>query len=282
MIGGELDYDQLRERVHRAVSLATAPGSTVLVVSRGDGGLVDLEDRRGWHFPRDLVGRHSGHSLPHSAAAVAHVEQLRAGGADYLVFPATELWWLEYYAELSWHLETSYRTIRDDACLIFDLRTTEERDNGFLASLGSFLASLTPPGATIAVVASEDEPLPALEDRSVERFPSPASAKREKDSLDAPALIEELERLRESGRDFLVIPSTTALPLEEPFVRSLEERYLRVARQTHLCSVYELVARDGVAEPRGLAAKLSNAWSAATRGRRLRAPDESPRWPSDA
>ena len=102
-------------------------GATVAVVSRGDPALVDLEGRDGWHFPRTEDGRYAGHHPENSDAAIAHLEQLRALGAYFLLVPITSGWWLEYYDRFHHHLSTNYRVVvnRDDACAIFALDQAE-------------------------------------------------------------------------------------------------------------------------------------------------------------
>lgn len=107
--------------VRTAVEAAVPVGSRVLVVSRGDPELVDLPDRGAGHFPQAEDGGYAGHHPRDSRAALKHLEQLR-GGADYLVFPSTSLWWLDYYAGFARHLgERCERVWSDDACVIFRL-----------------------------------------------------------------------------------------------------------------------------------------------------------------
>jgi hypothetical protein len=58
------------------------------------------------------------------AESVEQLERLRSEGAEYVVFPKNQLWWLEYKApELQEHLETRYRAVlRDGAyCAIYSL-----------------------------------------------------------------------------------------------------------------------------------------------------------------
>ena len=118
------DYWAVRHRIHALVGCLLAPGSTVVVVSKGDQGLVQLESAEGWHFPRTGDGRYAGHHPADAADAIAHLEQLRAEGADYFVLPSTYFWWLGYYGDLAQHLQSRYRLIAHcpDTCLIYDLR----------------------------------------------------------------------------------------------------------------------------------------------------------------
>jgi hypothetical protein len=119
-----LRYQQLVRKIREAVRAALPPGATVLVVSRGDGEILNLEGRTAWHFPQLEGGAYAGHNPADSAEAISHVEELRARGAEFLLFPATGLWWLEYYQEFRRHLEKHYPLVmrQEDMCVIFALR----------------------------------------------------------------------------------------------------------------------------------------------------------------
>jgi hypothetical protein len=98
-------------------------GANIVVVSRGDNELLKYEDRQAWHFPQEEGGGYAGHYPGDSNEAIEHLEWLRSRGADYLLFPATSLWWLEHYAEFRKHLETNYRTVAnyEGTCRLFEL-----------------------------------------------------------------------------------------------------------------------------------------------------------------
>jgi GT2 family glycosyltransferase len=123
-----LGYRQLVERIHAAVSGAVPPGSSVLVVSRGDRELVNIDARQGLHFPQDATGGYLGHHPRDSEDAVAQLETLRAAGAEYLVLPSTASWWLEHYVGFGEHLRANYPVTELDHCTIFTLE--DERDQG--------------------------------------------------------------------------------------------------------------------------------------------------------
>jgi hypothetical protein len=110
-------YRRLVPRLHRLVAGATPRGATVAVISRGDDELLAFEGRRGWHFPQTDRGVYAGHHPADSAAAIAHVEELRARGARYLVVPRTSFWWLDYYQEFHKHLQ------RNGGCVVRDDRS---------------------------------------------------------------------------------------------------------------------------------------------------------------
>jgi hypothetical protein len=117
------DYARLVTRIRALVRTVVPAEAIVVVASRGDEALVDLDGRAGWHFPRCDDGRYAGHHPRDSEAAIEHLEELRRRGARYLLFPATAMWWLKHYDGLRQHLEDNYRLAlhREDACMIFDL-----------------------------------------------------------------------------------------------------------------------------------------------------------------
>jgi GT2 family glycosyltransferase len=104
-------YVELIERIRELVRRVLPPEATVLVVSKGDQALLQLDGRAGWHFPRAEDGSYAGYYPATSAAAIAHLEALRAAGANFLLLPHTALWWLEHYVELKEHLERYYATV---------------------------------------------------------------------------------------------------------------------------------------------------------------------------
>jgi GT2 family glycosyltransferase len=116
-------YEGMTERIKRIVADAVPARATVLIVSRGDDELLELEDRRGRHFPEAADGTWAGHHPADSAEAVASLEAMRASGGNYIVFPQTGMWWLDFYEGLREHLESRYRAVVRDAetCVIFQL-----------------------------------------------------------------------------------------------------------------------------------------------------------------
>lgn len=115
-----LGYRLMVEQLRAAVAEAVPAGARVLIVSRGDRELVDLEGLDCRHFPQDEAGRYAGFHPRDGAEAVDQLESMREDGADYLVFPATAYWWLEHYGELAEHLDGLERT-DGDVCTIFRL-----------------------------------------------------------------------------------------------------------------------------------------------------------------
>jgi hypothetical protein len=98
-------------------------GATVLVISKGDGSLLDFPHCQGWHFPQNERRAYAGYYPASSLEAIEQLELLHRQGASHLLIPATALWWLDHYAEFRHYLETHYARLpgSDDACLIYRL-----------------------------------------------------------------------------------------------------------------------------------------------------------------
>ena len=124
-----LDYRRVMRAMRQAVTETVPPGATVLVASRGDPELLDLEGRQARHFPQDATGGYAGYYPADSGAAIEHLEELRRKGAHYLVLPATALWWIDHYPEFGAHLADHYRRTESDACLIFSLDPARQHED---------------------------------------------------------------------------------------------------------------------------------------------------------
>lgn len=106
-------YRALVERVRSVVRDVAPPGATVAVITKGDSELLQLGGRRAWHFPQNADGEYAGHHPATSDACIAELERVRARGAEYLVIPATSLWWLQHYERFGQYLHRSYRSLGD-------------------------------------------------------------------------------------------------------------------------------------------------------------------------
>jgi GT2 family glycosyltransferase len=117
------DYEQLTARIRELVTETVPVGATVAVVSKGDDELLKLNGRRARHFPESADGSWAGYHPGDSREAVAQLEAIRKTGADFILFPKTGLWWLNFYEGLHEHLESHYdAVVRDqDTCVIFAL-----------------------------------------------------------------------------------------------------------------------------------------------------------------
>ena len=107
-------YSREAEQVREAVKETVPSGSTVLVISRGDDELLQLNGRRAEHFPQAEDGGWAGHHPADSEEAIAHLESLRERGAEFLVVPPTYLWWLRHYEGLREHLDANYEPVVAD------------------------------------------------------------------------------------------------------------------------------------------------------------------------
>ena len=119
------EYEALVQRIRQRVSATLPSDARVLVVSKGDDDLLALDGRSAAHFPQ-FGGVYAGHHPADGAEAIAHLEALRgneAGRAEFLLFPKTSLWWLEYYSDLRRYLDQHCsRAVSDeDTCVIYSL-----------------------------------------------------------------------------------------------------------------------------------------------------------------
>ena len=163
--GGRLDYAEIRRQVQDTITRVVPEGATVAVVSKGDDELVRIDNRQGWHFPRTATGQYAGHHPYDAAAAIAHLEDVRAGGAQYFALPSIYLWWLDYYQDLERHLESTYTLVGDDrtTCLVYALASEPvspsegERADPRSRQLAEFLQALLPEDARFALVTSGED-----------------------------------------------------------------------------------------------------------------------------
>ena len=108
----ETASDQAMEQLRALVNTAIAPGAKVAVVSKGNPQLLELgEGRVGRHFPADAQGNWSGHPAD-GRGAIAALEQARAAGAEYLVVPESEIWWLSHYEGLADRMAADAEPVR--------------------------------------------------------------------------------------------------------------------------------------------------------------------------
>jgi glycosyltransferase involved in cell wall biosynthesis len=144
----ELEYQETIAATVETLNGVTELGSTVLVVSRGDDRLADVEGRHGCHFPQAPDGSWSGYHPSDSEAAIRHLEDLRDRGARYFAIPSTSFWWLHHYCELTTHLGAHYsRIYSGEHLVVFDLgasshsaprRTAERSEPERVLVLGTY------------------------------------------------------------------------------------------------------------------------------------------------
>jgi GT2 family glycosyltransferase len=123
--GKQLEYGLVLRRVRRYVRTMLPAGSTVAVISKGDPDLLAAPpEATMWHFPRAENGLYAGYYPACSTTAIAHLEALRAEGAEYLLIPESSRWWLDHYKGFARHLERHYGKLVDNpgSCVLFALQ----------------------------------------------------------------------------------------------------------------------------------------------------------------
>jgi 2-polyprenyl-3-methyl-5-hydroxy-6-metoxy-1,4-benzoquinol methylase/glycosyltransferase involved in cell wall biosynthesis len=121
--GKYLQYQQLIQKIRELVRGRVAEGGSVLVVSKGDDDLLQLDPCRGSHFPQREDGRYAGYYPSDGEAAVDHLRELKKQGSQYFMIPQTALWWLDHYRELADYLDRHCARIIDEptVCVMFDM-----------------------------------------------------------------------------------------------------------------------------------------------------------------
>jgi hypothetical protein len=266
----DAEYLELRRRIHDVVRKLIPARSRVVVVSKGDEQLLRFEDRDGWHFPRTATGQYGGYHPADGLAAISHVEELRASGADYFLLPSPYFWWLDHYPELAEHLQSRYRLVTDrpDSCLIYHLNEPPlgtpvaagpaialERPSApedvvspmqLVPPMRDLLASILDRDAGVLVVSDGDDEWLNL-DRKTWHFPQDASGRQVPiDRSKGLSMLAQLDALRESGARYLVIPSTSFWRVEhsEELLRYLRRCEL-VALRERICAVFKLREPSG-------------------------------------
>jgi hypothetical protein len=250
-----VDYERLvgavREVVHRVVPI----NATVLVVSRGDQELLELGPRKGLHFPQDQLGKPAGYHPSDSDHAIQMVEHERERGAQFLLIPSTEFWWLDYYEGLRTYLESRYRVIEaGEDCWIAQLSSGPDLTANLVGPasadidlmvgdmghqlaqpLREVIGSLLPGNARIAFLEVDGNGSSGVAGGQKWLLPHEASS-------DPTAAIESLDRLEQSGVDFVIITHPLFDWAEEhpALLERLRSRHRFVTRQEHLCEIYEL------------------------------------------
>lgn len=252
------DYKGLIERVRRAVRQSVPVGATVAVVSKGDPELLQLEGRRGWHFPQDSRGNYAGFHPADSPTAIANLEEMRARGAEYLLIPQTALWWLEHYREFREHLESRYAFVVRQADIGAIVRLSSgsggraalgvpERPRSDLKQLRAVVRSILPEDARLLVISKGDEALQKFDQREARHFPcAEDGGYAGYYPADSDEAITRLDAQIDLGWQYLVVPAASAWWLEfyEGFARHLYTGHRIVARQRHVAFIFQLAALD--------------------------------------
>jgi GT2 family glycosyltransferase len=112
-------YEAMVDRIRTLVDEVVPASAHVLVITKGDPGLLEL-GRRADHFPQTASGDHPGFHPATGGEAVEMLGQLRLAGATHLVVPESSRWWLAHYHELAQYLaEEAHPLVESGACCIY-------------------------------------------------------------------------------------------------------------------------------------------------------------------
>jgi glycosyltransferase involved in cell wall biosynthesis len=119
----QLEYARSKLRTMLAVERNIPPGRTgVLVATGSDDQFLALDGR---HTRRLPLEHRTGRDPASSENAIAELEEGRKDGAEYLLIPDAQCWWLEFYDEFAAHLDACHKRIWTDAdCTIYRLATS--------------------------------------------------------------------------------------------------------------------------------------------------------------
>jgi hypothetical protein len=237
----ERQYRDQVDRIRAQVRATVPEGSRVLVITRGDEALLRLERRRGEHFPQTQTGLYAGHYPSDGDEAVAHLEELRAAGAEYLVIPAEARWWLEHYPELKTTLEDDGELLPSDSqtALIYALTRSEACPSGHPAELepdrvappiSSLLRALLPDRAGVVLIGLSAEAI-EIDDRPCWRLPAEPVG----------PVIEQTQAACEAGAQFVALlhPDSTSEALDGRYRPEFAESMNLICRQ-RLADVFEV------------------------------------------
>lgn len=128
-VGERLSHLEVKERIRAVIDAVVPANAEVLVVSRGDDGLLELGERHASHFPQADDGSYAGRHPTDSNEAIHLLERARDRGASHLVIPEGDAWWLEHYVEFARHLTARYEplTRAGASCRIFRLQEAAGR-----------------------------------------------------------------------------------------------------------------------------------------------------------
>jgi hypothetical protein len=248
--GGRLspaEYAELVERVRAAVTATLPAGATLLVLSKGDAALLEISGFAAAHFPQDPSGDYAGHHPRDSEEAIAQLERLRRGGAEYLVIPATGLWWLDFYGAFAEHLASSSQLVAEVAgtCLLFGLgprtaeavaSTAQAAPQTPIAQMRDYLENLLSSDTRVAVLETGEALAGNLAPLDA------AAIAAERLHRDGEGAISTLARLAAGGADYLIVPRSADEWLERnaDVCAEIEVSCRKIADQRHLCRVFEL------------------------------------------
>jgi glycosyltransferase involved in cell wall biosynthesis len=107
-------YRELGAQLASFVDQHVPAGARVAVVSKGDERLTALNGQLASHFPQTDDGAFAGFHPQDADEAIAHLEDVRARGVEWLLIPATSAWWLQHYQGFAVHLLCRYELVASD------------------------------------------------------------------------------------------------------------------------------------------------------------------------
>lgn len=209
-------YRDLVERIRERVTSELPVGSTVAVVSRGDGSLLRLPGLQAWHFPQNDMGVWAGYHPANGPDAVDHLVDVWRKGARYLLIPATSSWWLDFYVELREHLAKNGRlVVSDEDLVLYEIdpeatsRATPEaaRYYGQVRQFLELTDALLPAGSTVLVVNRGDDALLATQRAKACDFPADESGAYAGSPFDSDAASAALRASMDRGADYFAVPA---------------------------------------------------------------------------
>ena len=229
----EAEYERLVPRIRETIATALPAGSTVAVVTKGDGQLLKIEGCAGVHFPRDRSGAWAGYHPATDDDAVAALVAAIASGAEYLAFPRPAMWWLDHYRGLAEHLDDVHALVVDapDICRIYRLERSVAEHAApppapglRLDALDELLAELVPHGEQVAVATSAGVRLCNVGSVGATLGDGQAAGG------------DDIPNAR-----FFVVPASQTRSVEESpaLARLLGSRYRRVTAQRYVGDLYE-------------------------------------------
>jgi hypothetical protein len=225
----------------KVVEDTTPAEAVVAVVSKGDPRLVELAGRSGRHFPADSEGRYVGYHPRTSEDAIAQLEAVRAGGAEFLCLPKTAFWWLEHYAALATWLGVHCRVVAEDrdTCIVYDLLRSPAETAAAEAGetrnrqLRVLLDAILPEEALVFAIGTDGGGL-ATSGRTV----APLGGGNPR------GLRRRLEAASGHGAFVLVAKRRPDPPLEPELERLLAATTRLIASREGLCDLYEVSSAE--------------------------------------
>lgn len=211
------NYQRMIGRIREVVRERFPSNSRFLVVSKGDEELLKLQGSWGEHFPQREDGVYAGYYPSTAQEAIDHLKEVCSRkGVHYLLFPSVATWWLDHYKDFAVYLDSRSRRVFDDpeVCVIYELAANKgsstpaesPAQSSPPSPLQQVVELLLPSEAPVALFVSQKESLRGWGNRQVFHL----------DPTAAGDAIDELQKAREWGARFLIVPDEGSGRREEP------------------------------------------------------------------